>query len=77
MSRRLIKVECYAGAHADETPRRVTVDGRKHTVARLLKESIEESPRAREQTHRYTIQTIDGMIFEILRSSDGNWYLDL
>jgi hypothetical protein len=75
MTLRLIGVECYAGGRADERPRRLTIDGRQHTVARLLKESVEESRDDRQQTRRYKVLTDEGLVLEIVRC-DGDWYLD-
>jgi hypothetical protein len=71
-----ISVECYAGGRADERPRRLTIDGREHTVVRLLEESVEESPDTREQTRRYKVLTDEGLILGIQRASDGAWYLN-
>jgi hypothetical protein len=69
-----IKVECYAGGRANERPRRVVIDGREHTVARLIKESVEQS-RDRSLTRRYTVLTSDGLVLELISTEDGNWYL--
>jgi hypothetical protein len=75
MMRHPIRVECYAGSRADESPRSVTIDGRKHLVARLLGESVEESVVTKTRTHRYRVLTSDGMLLEILRDSGGEWFL--
>jgi hypothetical protein len=75
MKLRTIRVECYAGGRADETPRRISFDGRQHVVARLLAESIEESPASNQQTRRYKVQTDKGLVLEVVRMSDGTWGL--
>ena len=75
MTLRTVRVECYAGGRADETPRRISFDGREHVVARLLAESFEESLAPNHQTHRYKVLTEEGLVLEVLRSSDGAWRL--
>jgi hypothetical protein len=70
-----IQVECYAGGRAEETPRRITLDGQEHAVTRLLAETIEESAVTREQTRRYKVLTDQGKVLEIVRSSEGVWSL--
>jgi hypothetical protein len=75
MTPRRIRVECYAGSRADETPRRINFDGREHVVARLLAESIEQPLGANQQCRRYKILTVEGLVLEVLRSSDGAWRL--
>jgi hypothetical protein len=72
---RPIRVECYAGTRADETPRRIYFNGREHIVARVLAESVEESSASRQQTRRYKILTDEGLVLEAVRASDGSWYL--
>jgi hypothetical protein len=70
-----IKVECYAGSRADERPRRVIIEDRTHVVARLLYHSIEESLNNRAQAHRYKVLTDEGLTLEIIRTNDGEWFL--
>jgi hypothetical protein len=70
-----VEVECYSGGRADERPRSVIVGGRRHTVARLLSETIEESPENRNRTHRYRILTDDGLVVELVRTADRRWFL--
>lgn len=74
MARRIL-VECYSGGRADERPRRVYIDGLAHTVARLLGTAIEESFDSSERIFRYTVLTEQGLMLEIKRAADGNWYL--
>src|SRR5262245_26929494 len=71
-----IQVECYAGARADERPRRAIIGGREHNVARLLNESVEESLAKKGRTRRYRVLTDEGLILNILRADDGTWYLE-
>lgn len=71
-----IQVECYAGSQAEEKPRRVTIDGHAHIVARLLGESLEEMWTSRNQKRRFRILTSDALVLEVLRTSDGSWYLE-
>jgi hypothetical protein len=71
-----ISVECYAGARADERPRRMTISGREHLVARLLGESVEETGSGREQTRHFRVLTVEGLVLEILHAGDGDWYLE-
>ena len=75
MTLRTVRVECYAGGRADETPRRISFDGREHVVARLLAESVEESLAPNQQTRRYKVLTEEGLVLEVVRSSDGAWQL--
>ena len=75
MTLRTVRVECYAGSRADETPRRISIDGREHVVSRLLAESIEESLEANQQTRRYKVLTEEGFVLEVARSSDEVWRL--
>ena len=75
MTLRTVRVECYAGGRADETPRRINFDGREHVVARLLAESVEESLAPNQQTRRYKVLTEEGLLLEVVHSSDGAWRL--
>ena len=70
-----INVECYAGARADERPRRILIEGREFRVTRLISESVDESADSRERIHRYRVLTDAGIVFEVVHKSDG-WYLD-
>lgn len=75
-----IEVECYSGGRSDERPRSVTIRGRKHLVARLLSESIEESETqagVRERKHRYRVLTEDRCVLELVRNQDGSWVVSL
>ena len=76
MALRRVRVECYAGTRADETPRRISFDGREHVVSRLLAESIEESLGSSQRTRRYRVLTEEGLVLEVLRTSDGTWYVE-
>ena len=75
MSLRSVRVECYAGRRADESPRRIYFEGRAHLVARVLAESIEEPLASRQQVRRYKMLTEEGLVLEVVRESDGSWYL--
>ena len=75
MTLRAVRVECYDGGRADETPRRIGIDGREHVVARLLAESVEESTASNQQSRRYKVLTEEGLVLEVVRSSDGAWRL--
>ena len=75
MRLRTVRVECYSGGRADETPRRISFDGREHVVARLLAESVEESLAPNQQTRRYKVVTELGLVLEVVRSSNGAWQL--
>lgn len=70
-----VRVECYAGTRSDESPRRIYLDGRAHLVARVLAESIEEPLASRRQVRRYKMLTDEGFVVEVVRASDGSWYL--
>ncbi|MEW6206814.1 MAG: hypothetical protein AB1631_00500 [Acidobacteriota bacterium] len=72
---RTVRVECYAGSRADERPRRVVIDGREHTVARILNTSIEESAATKERIRRYTVLTQEGMRLKIIQAGD-EWFLE-
>ena len=74
MDKRSVKVECYSGGRADERPRRITIGGREHIVARLLAESIEESPSSNFQTRHYKLLTEGGEVLDVAVSSDGIWH---
>jgi hypothetical protein len=73
MRLRSIRVECYAGGRADETPRLIIFDGREHLVSRLLTESVEELLESKQQIRRYKVLTEDGLELEVVRSRDGTW----
>lgn len=75
MTRRTVRVKCYAGGRGDETPRRISFDGREYVVARLLAESVEESLASNQQTRRYKVLTDEGLVLEVVRTSDGAWSL--
>lgn len=75
MSRNRIAVQCYAGARADERPRRIIIHGREHLVTRLIGESVEESVDARVRIRRYKVVTDAGAVLELLHSGD-DWYLE-
>lgn len=75
MDLRAIKVECYAGSRADERPRRVIIDGREHLVARLLEETLDESSDSKAQRRRFKLLTDEGIVLDVIRSGDGEWYL--
>jgi hypothetical protein len=75
MKSRRVEVECYAGGRADERPRRVRADNREHTVARLLSSSVEESLDSKARLYRYKVLTGEGLVLELVRQSDGEWYL--
>ena len=75
MTTRPIRVECYSGTRADETPRRIHINGREHIVVRVLAESVEEGSASRHQTRRYKLLTDEGSVLEAVRESDGSWYL--
>ena len=72
-----VEVGCYSGGRADERPRSVIRRGRRHLVARLLSESIEESVDKRDRSHRYRILTDDGLVLELVHLADGRWLLSL
>ena len=76
MMRKRIRVECYAGARGEERPRRMTIDDREHIIARLLGESLEESPMKRGRTRRFRVLTLEGLVLEIVRTADGDWFLE-
>ena len=76
MQRVAIQVECYAGSRADERPRRVLIEGRPHTVARLLSSSIEQSLSATAPTRRFRVVTEYGWQLDIIRTVDGDWFLE-
>jgi hypothetical protein len=72
-----VKVDCYAGGRADETPRRIILSECEHVVTRLLAESVEESPRSKHQTRRFKVLTDQGLVLEVVRLEDGTWNLVL
>jgi hypothetical protein len=51
------------------------IGGRRHAVARLLSESIEESVEKRDRIHRYSILTDDGLVVELVRTADRRWFI--
>jgi len=78
MTSEQIEVESYSGSRADERPRSLVIGGRRHIVARLLSESIEEPSKVtkeRERRHRYHVLTEDGLVLELIRNDDGRWFL--
>ena len=44
-------------------------------MARLLGESVEETLGSNQQTRRYKVLTEEGLVLEVVRSSDGAWHL--
>jgi hypothetical protein len=76
MTLRTVRVECYAGGRSDETPRQIGFDGREHSVARLLAEFVEESHGTHQQTRRFRVLTDEALVLEVVRSSDGEWYME-
>ena len=71
-----VEVECYSGGRSDERPRSVTIEGRRHLVARLLSESLEEPDTQaghRERKRCYRVQTEEGLVLELVRNQDGSW----
>ncbi len=56
-----IRVECYAGATADELPRVVVREGRRHEVVRVMERWIEEAEDPAKGRRRwYRVQFPDG-----------------
>jgi len=53
----------------------VTIENRVYVVARLLAESVEVSLITEAQTRRYKVLTDEGLVLEVLRSSDRAWRL--
>ena len=76
MKRLAIEVECYAGSRADERPRRVVIEGRQHTVARLLSSTVEQSLATTAPLRRFRVVTEDGLPLDIIRTADGEWFLE-
>jgi hypothetical protein len=68
-----VKVECYSGGRSEETPRRIILNESEHIVIRLLSESIEQSPEAKQLTRRYKVLTDQGLAIELVRFEDGTW----
>lgn len=80
MNSQPIEVESYSGSRSDERPRIVSIAGHRHTVARLLSESIEETAnpgRGRERRRRYRVLTEDGLVLDLIRTDDGCWALSI
>ncbi|HLG15247.1 MAG TPA: hypothetical protein VJH03_12190 [Blastocatellia bacterium] len=73
---RRVQVECYAGSRADEYPRRVIDGARAYTVARLLGSSIKEAAGSNDRSCHFTLLTEDGVILNVVKSSDDQWHLD-
>lgn len=76
MERVAVQVECYAGSRADERPRRVRIEGREYTVARLLSSSVEQSRAASAVTRRFRVVTEDGLQLDLARTAAGDWFLE-
>jgi hypothetical protein len=72
----MVRVECYAGGRSDETPRRIGLDGHEHIVAHLLAEFVEECLASHQQTRRFRVLTDEALVLEVVRASDGEWYLE-
>lgn len=75
MSLREIQVECYEGVRGEERPRRVIIDGRTLIVARLLAESLVENVTETTRSRLFTLLTTEATLLEVMRTSDGIWYL--
>ena len=76
MKRLPVQVECYAGSRADERPRRVYIEGRRHTVARLLSSSTEQAQAATVRVRRFRVVTEDGWRLDLVRTAEGDWFLE-
>jgi archaeosine-15-forming tRNA-guanine transglycosylase len=76
MKRLPVQVECYAGSRADERPRRVHIEGRQYTVARLLSSSIEQALTATARVRRFRVVTEEGWQLALVRTADGDWFLE-
>ncbi len=76
MRRLTVQVECYAGSRAEERPRRVRVEGRQHTIARLLSSSVEQSLATSALLHRFRVVTEEGLQLDLIRTSDGDWFIE-
>jgi hypothetical protein len=76
MKRLAIEVECYAGSRADERPRRVRFEGHSYRITRLLSSSIEQSLTATSQVRRFRVVTEEGLRLDIIRTADGDWFLE-
>ncbi|MFL6213726.1 MAG: hypothetical protein ACJ74J_07485 [Blastocatellia bacterium] len=76
MERLAVQVECYAGSRADERPRRILIEGRQHTVARLLSSSIEQSLKTTAMLRRFRVITDAGLQLDLIRTADGDWFLE-
>ncbi len=72
-----IQVECYAGAKADETPRRFTLDGRTIEVSEVVDrwyqvESMPEWPRA----DYFKVRAADGQQYLLKHDLESDeWFL--
>src|SRR4051812_46081030 len=72
-----VQVECYAGAKADETPRRCIVEGYTVEVAEVLDrwyqvESLPEWPRA----HYFKVRGVDQREYLLKHDLESDeWYL--
>lgn len=75
MNLQRVEVQCYSGSSADERPRLVIVDGRKHSVLRLLSQSTEQTVESKDWTTRFTVLTEESLIIELIRTTGGEWYL--
>jgi hypothetical protein len=53
----------------------VIIENRVYVIARLLAESVEVSLITEAQTRRYKVLTDEGLVLEVVRSSDGTWHL--
>ena len=72
-----VRVECYEGGRADETPRHIIYGEREYVVVRLLAESLEQPLDSKqEMRRRYKVLTDEGLVLEVFRSSDGTWSLE-
>ncbi len=72
-----IQVECYAGATADETPRIVVQEGRRHQVVQVIERWIEEArDPAKGRRRWYRVQFLDGKMATIYRDlALDMWFL--
>ena len=75
MNLQQVEVECYSGSRADEQPRRVTIDGIRHSVMRVLSQSTEQAVESRDLTSRYTVMTEEFLIIELIHTSGDMWYV--
>jgi hypothetical protein len=73
MARQQVKVECYSGSRADESPRRLTMGGASREIVRILdRAAVHDAVYGAESRH-YRVLLDNGDVVDLSQSVTGDW----